>query len=266
MKRSLIALLCVMSLVAMFALAACSSSGTAPDDASSAAPAAAADDASAAPDAAVPASQSQDAEQGLYTIGDMCICDIYELDGQMVADLAYQIENVGDNPFDVHGTYLCLIDAEGNRIVEAEDATVLVAPEILNPGDIAFVYTTVPVPLPAGTDANGDYLPGGEVYLTALDGEIVYYEVSGASLSDQAGKPVVTGTVTNDTAVAAEPVQVAVGFLDANGELLGVTSVLIPSVAVGESYEFTTSTDGLPAACTTSNCADFDTIAVGYNA
>lgn len=266
MKRSLIALLCVMSLVAMFALAACSSSGTASDDASSAAPAAAADDASAAPDAAVPASQSQDAEQGLYTIGDMCICDIYELDGQMVADLAYQIENVGDNPFDVHGTYLCLIDAEGNRIVEAEDATVLVAPEILNPGDIAFVYTTVPVPLPAGTDANGDYLPGGEVYLTALDGEIVYYEVSGASLSDQAGKPVVTGTVTNDTAVAAEPVQVAVGFLDANGELLGVTSVLIPSVAAGESYEFTTSTDGLPAACTTSNCADFDTIAVGYNA
>ena len=261
MKRSVTALLCALILAAMLGLAACSSGTTEATDNSSAEPAATTNtDTQAEPAATAPS--NDDAQ---YTMGDMCLVDVYELDGVLVADLAYQIINVGSVPFDVEGTYLCLADASGNPIVDAEDATVLVAPEIVDPGSTAFVYTTVPVVLPEGTAADGDYYAGGEVYLAALGGEIVEYPVSNVQLAEQGGKPVLSGTVTNDTDVAAEPVQVSVLFLGADDELLGVTSVLIPAIAAGESYDFATSVEGLPTGCTIGNCAAYDAVALGYS-
>lgn len=194
-------------------------------------------------------------------MGDLGMVHVHEIDGGVGADVVIQVTNTGDVPLVMSNPVIRVADASGNVIVDESGSSVFTGPSYLRVGDVGFIYTNSPLPLPAGYPVSQDYLAQGSADLSACK-EVWEYPVSDLSIADGGmGMPEVTGTVTNDDDEAAPLVEVAVAYIDNEDNTLGIATTLVLELAPGESRDFTIDGLTLPVGCTLAMVSDYDVIA-----
>ncbi|MBQ9041969.1 MAG: hypothetical protein IJ111_04060 [Eggerthellaceae bacterium] len=270
--------LAFLSVCSAFALAAClagcvtvnvqkASTESDSDSSSSAEASSSASEASssAASGSSASASASSAASTGTasYSLGNMFVLDVHD-DGQgPVADAVVEIVNTGNVPLTIGASAIKIYDGVGNELVNATGNAIFTGPSYLRVGDIGFIYSGSPIPMPSGYSSSDDYQLTATADVNACK-EVWEYPISNQRISDDGhGVPTVTGTVTNDDSENADLIEVTAMFLDNEGNLLGVAGDILVNVAPGASQEFSIDGYGLPVGCTMAMIADYDVIAVG---
>ena len=195
-------------------------------------------------------------------MGDLSMINVHETDTGVGADVAIEVINTSDVPLVLGAPYIKIANESGTVIVNEGGNGIFTGPSYLRPGDIGFIYTSGPLPLPSGYFPGYNYLAQASADLTACK-EVWEYPISNKSISEDAfGAPTVSGTVTNDDTEKADLIEVTAIFLDNEGNLLGVASDIVVNLAPGESTNFTIDGSSLPVGCTMAVISDYDVIAV----
>ena len=214
--------------------------------------------------AASSASPSTASAQGApqVTTGELNMVEVHGTDTGVGADVVVQVKNTGDVPLVMASPTIRIADESGKVIVDESGNGLMTGPSYLRVGDVGFIYTSGPLPLPAGYFPGYNYTAQASADLNACK-EVYEYPLSNLKISeDGSGVPIVTGTVTNDDSVKADLIELTAVFLDNDGNVLGVATDIVVNVAPGESKDFTIDGYTLPVGCTMAVISDYDTIAV----
>lgn len=188
--------------------------------------------------------------------------NVHETDYGVGADVVIEVINTGDVPLVLGAPNIKIANESGTVIVDESGNGIFTGPSYLRVGDVGFIYTSSPVPLPSGYFPGYNYLAKASADLTACK-EVWEYPVTNLSISDDGfGTPTVSGTVTNDDSEKAELIELTAVFLDNEGNMLGVASDIVMNLSPGESKAFTIDGTLLPVGCTMAVISDYDVIAV----
>jgi hypothetical protein len=195
-------------------------------------------------------------------MGDLNLLNVHETSTGVGADAVVQVVNTSNVPLVLSAPSIQIANESGTTIVNEAGNGIFTGPSYLRAGDVGFIYTTGPVPLPSGYFPGYDYKVSGTAEVIACK-EVYEYPVSNLSISDGGdGAPMVSGTVTNDDTETADLVELSVAYLDNDGALMGVASDIVVNLAPGESKDFTIDGYTLPVSCTIAIVSDYDVIAV----
>lgn len=195
-------------------------------------------------------------------MGDFGLVSVHETDTGVGADVVIQVKNTGDVPLVMSNPVIRIANESGTVIVEESGNGLFTGPSYLDVGDIGFIYSSGPIPLPAGYFPGYNYLAQGSADLTACL-SVHEYPLSNLSIADNGhGAPQITGTVTNNDSEKANLVEITALYVDNGGDLLGVASEPVMNLEPGQSKEFTIGGDFLPVGCTLAVVSDYDVIAV----
>ena len=196
-------------------------------------------------------------------MGDFGLVDVHGTDTGVGADVVIEVINTGDVPLMLSNPNIKIANESGTVIVDESGNGIFTAPSYLRVGDIGFIYTTGPLPLPAGYFPGYNYLAQGSADLTACR-EVYEYPLSNLKIADDGfGTPTVTGTVTNDDTEKADLIEISAVFEDNDGHCLGVSSDIVVNLEPGASADFEIDGYLLPVGCTMAVISDYDVIAVG---
>lgn len=195
-------------------------------------------------------------------MGELSMIDVHGTDTGVGADVVIQVKNTGNVPLILSNPTIRIANESGTVIVDESGNGIFTGPSYLRVGDIGFIYTSGPLPLPEGYFPGYDYKAQATADLTACK-EVYEYPISNLSISDDGrGVPMVSGTVTNDDSETAKLIEVSVMFLDNEGKMLGVASDVVVNLAPGASQNFTIDGYVLPIGCTMAVISNYDAIAV----
>ena len=195
-------------------------------------------------------------------MGKLSLVHVHETDGSVVADVVIQVTNTGDVPLVMSNPVIKVADASGNVIADVSGDGIVTGPTYLGVQDIGFIYSTKPIQLPAGTAPGTNYLAQGSADLTAC-ADVHQFPLSNLKIGDGGREvPVVTGTVTNDTAENVSSVEVTALYVDNDTHMLGVATTHVSDLAPGASQDFTIGADSLPVGCSLALVSDYDVMAV----
>lgn len=210
--------------------------------------------------AASAASASQGALQ--ITMGELSMVNVHGTDTGVGADVVVQVQNTGNAPLVLSNPNIKIADESGKIIVDESGNGIFTGPSYLGVGDVGFIYSSGPIPLPAGYFPGYNYLAQASAELTACK-SVHEFPISNSQIADDGnGMPVVTGTVSNNDIEKASLIEITAVYLDNEGYMLGVASEPVVNLEPGQSRDFAIHGDFLPVGCSLAVVANYDVIAV----
>lgn len=195
-------------------------------------------------------------------MGNLSLVSVHETNTGVGADVVIQVQNTGNVPLVMSKPNIKIANESGTVIVDESGNGIFTGPSYLDVGDIGFIYSSSPIPLPSGYFPGHNYLAQGSAELTACKA-VHEYPTSNLQISDDGqGVPTVTGTVTNNDSEKANLIEVTAAFLDNEGHMLGVANEVVVNLEPGQSKEFTIRGDFLPVGCTMAVISNYDVMAV----
>lgn len=148
-----------------------------------------------------------------------------------------EIKNIGDCGIHISDSSFDLEDNSGH-LLQTEDMWVYSYREIIQPGEVGYIYTSMPIEIKNDTNIENLVLvPKFKAEASFV--EPIKYDVSDTSISKaKYGGVSVIGRITNNTSKDKSYLYINVAYFDAEGKVLGISGTSITGLDAGKTVSF----------------------------